>query len=137
MNILDKPINEIYRLAVLHHLGASNGNKVWASKTLGVCVRSLTNIVKRFKITKVEIDQAIAQAKLEGRLKTIAKRNRKRKNPKPVKEIVPTKKPTISEKQKAIDCLVKSKGNIAVASRLFGVNQMEFITILWTNKIPF
>lgn len=137
MNILDKPINEIYRLAVLHHLGASNGNKVWASKTLGVCVRSLTNIVKRFKITKVEIDQAIAQAKLEGRLKTIAKRNRKRKNPKPVKEIVPTKKPTISEKQKAIDCLVKSKGNIAVASRLFGVNQMEFITILWTNNIPF
>ena len=137
MNILDKQINEIYRLAVLHHLGASNGNKVWASKTLGVCVRSLTNIVKRFKITKVEIDQAIAQAKLEGRLKTIAKRNRKRKNPKPVKEIVPTKKPTISEKQKAIDCLVKSKGNIAVASRLFGVNQMEFITILWTNNIPF
>ena len=137
MNILDKPIDEIYRLAVLHHLGASNGNKVLASKTLGVCVRAMTNIVKRFKITKVEIDQAIAQAKLEGRLKTIAKRNRKRKNPKPVKEIVPTKKPTISEKQKAIDCLVKSKGNIAVASRLFGVNQMEFITILWTNKIPF
>lgn len=137
MNILDKPINEIYRLAVLHHLGASNGNKVWASKTLGVCVRAMTNIVKRFKITKVEIDQAIAQAKLDGRLKTIAKRNRKRKNPKPVKEIVPTKKPTISEKQKAIDCLVKSKGNIAVASRLFGVNQMEFITILWTNNIPF
>lgn len=137
MNILDKPIDEIYRLAVLHHLGASNGNKVLASKTLGVCVRAMTNIVKRFKITKVEIDQAIAQAKLEGRLKTIAKRNRKRKNPKPLKQITPTKKPPISERQKAIDCLVKSKGNIAVASRLFGVNQMEFITILWTNNIPF
>lgn len=137
MNILDKPINEIYRIAVLHHLGASNGNKVWASKTLGVCVRAMTNIVKRFKITKVEIDQAIAQAKLEGRLKTIAKRNRKRKNPKPLKQITPTKKPPISERQKAIDCLVKSKGNIEVASRLYGCKQMEFVTILWVNKIPF
>lgn len=137
MNILDKPIDEIYRLAVLHHLGASNGNKVWASKTLGVCVRGMRNTIKRFGITKIEIDQAIEQARLDGRLKITAKRNRKRKNPKPVKEIVPTKKPIISEKQKAIDCLVKAKGNIAVASRLFGVNQMEFITILWTNNIPF
>lgn len=127
-NILDKPIDEIYRLAVLHHLGSNNGNKVWASKTLGVCVRAMTNIVKRFKITKVEIDQAIAQAKLEGRLKTTAKRNKKKKETKP--------QPT-SVRTKAIDCLVKSKGNVAVASRLFGVNQMEFITILWTNKIPF
>jgi hypothetical protein len=125
-NILDKPINEIYRIAILHHLGTHRGNKTHAANSLGVTVRGLRKTMHRFKITASEIKQAIEQAKLERRTKL------KLEN-----QIQPISITKVSPRQKAIDCLIKSKGNLEIAAKLFNTTRIEFILFLSENKIPF